>query len=59
MRVCSPVVLNYFNAGFEPRCRRKDFWIACCCCLLLLLTAATKICCSPLNPKKGRKTSTR
>ena len=25
MRVCSPVVLSYLDAGFEPRCGRKDF----------------------------------
>ena len=34
MRVCSPVVLSYSDAGLEPRCRRKDFLTACCCCLL-------------------------
>ena len=42
MRVCSPVVLSHLDAGFEPRCGRKDFLLACClllaaCCLLLLL----------------------
>ena len=39
MRVCSPVVLSYLDAGFDPWCGRKDFWTAssCCCCLLLLL----------------------
>ena len=44
MRLCSPVVLSYLDAGFEPPCRRKDFscvcyccCCCCCCCLLLLL----------------------
>ena len=40
MRVSSPVVLSYLDAGFEPRCGRKEFWTACFpawfCCLLLL-----------------------
>ena len=36
MRLCSPVVLSYWDAGFEPRCGRKDFSSACCCCCLLL-----------------------
>ena len=59
MRLGSPVVLSYLDAGFEPRCGRKDFWTACCCrCLLLLLLAAAKTCCSPLDPKRWCKTST-
>ena len=33
----SPVVLSYLDAGFEPRCGRKD---VLCACLLLLLAAA-------------------
>ena len=37
MRICSPVVLSYLDAGFQPRCGRKDFWIAYCLLLLLLL----------------------
>ena len=37
MRVGSPVVVSYFDAGFEPRCGRKDFLTACCCLLLPLL----------------------
>ena len=40
MRLCSPVVLSYLDARFEPRCGRcgpKDFLLACCCLLLLLL----------------------
>ena len=57
MRVCSPVVLSYLDAGFEPQCGRKDFFTACCCCLLLLLAAA-EMCRSSLDPKKGCKTST-
>ena len=46
LRVCSPVVLSYLDAGFEPICTRKHFLIACCylllaaCCLLLLLLLA-------------------
>ena len=27
MRACSQVVLSYLDAGFEPRCRHKDFWV--------------------------------
>ena len=37
MRLCSPVVLSYLDAGSEPRCRCKDFLTACV--LLLLLDA--------------------
>ena len=37
MRLCSPVVLSYLDAGFDPRCRGNDFLLACCCCCLLLL----------------------
>ena len=40
MRLCSPVVLSYLDAGFERRCGRKDFWTGC-----LLATAAA--CCCP------------
>ena len=25
MRLASPVVLSYLDAGFEPRCGRKEF----------------------------------
>ena len=50
MRLCSPVVLSYLDAGFEPRCGRKDFWTFC-----LLLA---EMCCSPLAPKRWCKTST-
>ena len=39
MRVCSPVVLSYLDAFFEPRCHRKVFGNAC------LLLAAAKMCC--------------
>ena len=51
MRVCSPVALSYLDAGFEPRCPRKDFLIACC----LLLLAVAKMCCSPLDLRRGVK----
>ena len=63
MRVGSPVVLSYLEASFEPLCPSKDFLtagclllllLAACCCLLLL----AKMCCSPLDPKKGCKTLT-
>ena len=37
MRICSPVVVSYLDAGFVPRCGRKDFLTTCCCLLLLLL----------------------
>ena len=59
MRLSSPVVLSYLDAGFEPRCGRKDFLSACCCLLLLLLllAAAAKTCCSALAPKRWCKTS--
>ena len=53
MRLGSPVVLSYLDAGFEPRCGLKDFWTACC--LLLLLA---KTCSSALAPKRWCKTST-
>ena len=53
MRVGSPVALSYSDAGFEPRCPRKDFLITFCCYSLL-----AKMCCSPLDPKKGCETST-
>ena len=63
MPLCSPVVLSYLDAGFEPSCGRKDFWSACCLLLLLLLllaaaAVAAKMCCSPLAPKRWCKTST-
>ena len=44
VRVCSPVVLSYLDAGFEPRCCRKDFLIAYCCCYLLLLLLLLAAC---------------
>ena len=37
MRLGSPKVLSYLDAGFEPRCGPKDFWTACCLLLVLLL----------------------
>ena len=40
MRLSSLVVLSYLDAGFEPRCGRKDFWGACCLVLLLLKRVA-------------------
>ena len=60
MRLGSLVVLSYLDAGFDVRCRRKDFWTTCClllaaCCLLL---AAAKTCCSSLDSKRWCKTST-
>ena len=42
MRLGSPVVLSYLNAGFEPRCGLKDFLTAC---LLLLAAAAAAAAC--------------
>ena len=44
MRLGSAVVLSYLDAGFEPRCGRKDFLLACCCCLLLLLLLLAAAC---------------
>ena len=59
MRVCPPVVLSYFDAGFEPMCGRKDFLTSCCCLLLLFVAAAAaKMCCSSLDRKRWCKTST-
>ena len=60
MRVRSPVVLSYLDAGFDPGCRRKDFLLACCSLLLQLqlLAAAAKTCCPALDPKRWCKTST-
>ena len=57
MRIRSPVALSYVDAGFEPRCRRKDFWIACLLLLLLLAVVAAKMCCSSLGPIKTRTRS--
>ena len=43
MRIRSPVVLSYLDAGFEPPCGRKDYSCACCCLIpswvLVLLNA--------------------
>ena len=47
MRLCSPVVLSYLDAGFEPRCGHKDFLTACCC--LLLAAACCCYCCCLLK----------
>ena len=55
--VRSAVVLSDLDAGFEPRCPHEEFSCVCCLLLLLLLLLA-KMCCSPLDPKKGCKTST-
>ena len=43
MRLGSPVVLSYLDAGFEPRCGLKDFWGASCLLLLLLLLLLTRV----------------
>ena len=60
LRLSSPVVLSYLDAGLEPRCGRKESLTACCCCLLLVLPLLllAKTYCSPLGPKKRSKTST-
>ena len=60
MRLGSPVVVSYLDAGFELRCGRKDFLLACLLLLLLLLllAVAAKRCSSPLAPKRWCKTST-
>ena len=56
MRVCSSVVLSYLDAGFEPRCGRKDFWTACLlACLLLLLLLMLKRVAHPWTLKGGVK----
>ena len=54
MRACSLIILSYLDAGFEPRCARKDILTDCCyslVLLLLLLLLLPKMCCSPLDPK--------
>ena len=43
MRLCFPVVLSYLGAGFDPRCRRKDFSCVCCCCCCLLLLLLKRV----------------
>ena len=43
MRVCSPVVLSYLDAHFEPLCPRKDYWIVACCFLLLCVLSNTSL----------------
>ena len=43
MRLGSPVVLSYLDAGFEPRCGRKDFLTACLLLLLLLLLLLKRV----------------
>ena len=45
MRLRPPVILSYLDAGFQPRCGRKDCWIACCLLLLLLLLLLLAACC--------------
>ena len=42
MRLGSPVVLSYLDAGFEPRCDLRDF--LCACCLLLHAAVAAAAC---------------
>ena len=44
MRLGSPVVLSYLDAGFEPHCGGKDFLSACLLLLLLLAAAAAAAC---------------
>ena len=58
MRLGSLVVLINLDAGFEPRCGRKDVLTACCCCCLLACLLLAKTCGSPLAPKRWCKTST-
>ena len=55
MRIRSPIVLSYLDAGFVSRCGHKDFWTFCLLLLLLLLLLA-KTCSSPLAPKRWCKT---
>ena len=54
MRLGSPVVVSYLDAGFEPRCGRKDFLTACCCLLLLLLLLLKRVA-NPWPLKSGVK----
>ena len=58
MRLGSPVVLSYLDAGFEPRCGRKDFSCVCLLAGAAAAAVAAKTCCSPLDPKRWCKTST-
>ena len=66
MRLGSPVVLSYLDAGFEPRCGRKDFSSACllaCLLLLLLLLLLLKRVAHPwplkggVKPRQGKPSS--
>ena len=52
MRVCSPVIWSYLDAGFGAMVNSQGLLDRL---LLLLLLART--CCSPFDPKKGCKTS--
>ena len=55
MRLGSPVVLSYLDAGFDARCGLKDFLTACCCLLLLLLLLLLKRVAHPWPLKAGVK----
>ena len=55
MRLGSPGVLSYLDAGFEPRCGHKDFLTAFCLLLLLLLLLLLKRVAHPWPLKGGVK----
>ena len=64
MRLGSPVVLSYLDAGLEPRCGRKDFLSACLlACLLLLQLLLLKRVAHPwplkggVKPRQGKPSS--
>ena len=53
MRLCSPVVLSYLDAGVEPHCRRKNFWTACLRLLLLATVTETRLKKGSFSPQNG------
>ena len=60
MRICSAVVLSYFDAGFEPRCGHKNFWTACCCyccCCLLKRVAQPWTLKGGVKPRRVKRSS--
>ena len=58
MRPCSLVVLSNLDAGFEPRCGRKDFLCACgCCCCLLKCVAQPWPLKGGVKPRQGNPSS--
>ena len=63
MPFCSPVVLSYLDAGFEPQCGLKDFLSAClllllaACCYLLKRVAQPWTLKGGVKPRQGKPSS--